>query len=81
MRRPWPGIWPTADRRPSGLNRFSIGEIASRPSMYSRCDERDQFVTLRRFPYSLIYRCEGEAAEVVAVAHEKRRTGYWVSRA
>lgn len=35
---------------------------------------------LRRFPYSVIYRVEGNRIEIVAVAHQKRRPGYWRGR-
>ena len=33
-----------------------------------------------RFPYSLVYFIEGDLLNVVAVAHEKRRPGYWRKR-
>src|SRR6266487_776343 len=32
------------------------------------------------FPYSLVYFLENQAIHVVAVAHEKRRPGYWRNR-
>jgi len=32
------------------------------------------------FPYSLVYFLDNEAIHVVAVAHEKRRPGYWRKR-
>jgi len=35
---------------------------------------------LRRFPYSLFYAIEGERIHIVAVAHGKRRHGYWLDR-
>jgi plasmid stabilization system protein ParE len=35
---------------------------------------------VRRFPYAIIYRVEVDRILVVAVAHAKRREGYWVSR-
>ena len=35
---------------------------------------------LRRFPFSLIYAEEPDAILVVAVAHQKRRPGYWRER-
>ena len=35
---------------------------------------------LHRFPYHVVYRERGEAIEVIAVAHAKRRPGYWKSR-
>lgn len=35
---------------------------------------------LRRFPFSLVYRMRGDQAEVIAVAHQRRRPGYWMGR-
>lgn len=38
-------------------------------------------LVLDRFPYFLIYRISAETVRVLAVAHEKRRPGYWQARA
>jgi plasmid stabilization system protein ParE len=35
---------------------------------------------LRRFPYSIIYQVTREEIRVVAVAHHRRRPGYWAKR-
>jgi toxin ParE1/3/4 len=36
---------------------------------------------LKRFPFSMVYRLVGEdKLEVLAVAHQKRRPGYWTKR-
>lgn len=35
---------------------------------------------LRRFPYSIIYHLSGDQLRVVAVAHQRRRPGYWAGR-
>jgi plasmid stabilization system protein ParE len=32
------------------------------------------------FPFSLIYRVHNREIEIVAVAHHRRRPGYWMSR-
>ncbi|MGH8652314.1 MAG: type II toxin-antitoxin system RelE/ParE family toxin [Gammaproteobacteria bacterium] len=37
-------------------------------------------VLVRRFPYSLIYRLEDERLYILAVAHQRRRSGYWRRR-
>lgn len=34
----------------------------------------------RRFPYSVIYTVVGEQIRVLAVAHHRRRPGYWRNR-
>jgi hypothetical protein len=35
---------------------------------------------LHRYPFSIIYRIEVERVLIVAVAHERRRPGYWKTR-
>jgi plasmid stabilization system protein ParE len=37
-------------------------------------------IVLDRFPFSVIYRVLPEAPQVLAVAHDKRRPGYWRHR-
>jgi len=35
---------------------------------------------VRRFPYTIVYRQDGDSLLVVAVAHQSRRPGYWRGR-
>lgn len=35
---------------------------------------------LRRFPYSVIYQVAAEELRILAVAHHRRRPGYWAHR-
>jgi plasmid stabilization system protein ParE len=35
---------------------------------------------LRRFPYSVIYQVTSDELRVIAVAHHRRRPGYWAGR-
>ena len=35
---------------------------------------------LKRFRYGLIYRIRGQSIEIIAVAHDSRRPGYWKTR-
>jgi plasmid stabilization system protein ParE len=35
---------------------------------------------LKTFPYQLVYRVDGEEIRIFAVAHLKRRPGYWRTR-
>lgn len=37
-------------------------------------------VLLRRFPFTVIYRADADRVVVVAIAHQKRRPGYWSRR-
>lgn len=35
---------------------------------------------LTRFPFAMIYRSDPDAVRIVAVAHRRRRPGYWQGR-
>ena len=58
----------------------AIEFIRSQPTMFPRCDPVHRFILLKRYPYSLIYRVDGDSVRVIAVAHTKRRPGYWSQR-
>ncbi len=34
----------------------------------------------RKFPFNLIYRIDGDSIIVVAIAHHRRKPGYWLER-
>ena len=36
--------------------------------------------SLKRFPYVVFFRIDSSTVEIVAVAHAKRRPGYWLDR-
>lgn len=35
---------------------------------------------LRRFPFAIVFRQIGEAVQIIAVAHARRKPGYWKGR-
>tara|TARA_R110002072_G_scaffold59265_5_gene150999 strand:- start:27 stop:350 length:324 start_codon:yes stop_codon:yes gene_type:complete len=43
-------------------------------------DEEIRRTSVRRFPYHLVFLDLPDEARVIAVAHERRRPGYWRSR-
>jgi plasmid stabilization system protein ParE len=55
----------------------AIGDV---PARWTSCDVRHRFYTLRRYPYSIVYRVEPEEVLVVAVAHSSRAEYYWRGR-
>lgn len=57
------------------FNRISELPLAAR---VVRGDLRRRFV--HRFPYFVLYRVDGDDILVVAVAHRRRRPGYWRDR-
>ena len=37
-------------------------------------------ILLKRFPFQVVFRVQGKRIQVVAVAHGRRRPGYWSGR-
>lgn len=46
----------------------------------ARYDARHRRAFMRRFPFMLIYRTADSVVTIVAVAHTRRRPGYWKNR-
>ncbi len=58
----------------------AVEMLRQAPEAWPRYDEKTRRYLMRRFPYSVIYRIAGATLEVVAVAHAKRRPGFWKAR-
>ncbi len=54
--------------------------IRESPEVWPPFEAGTRRYLLRSFPYSIIYRPVNDALQIVAVAHQKRRPGYWRSR-
>src|SRR5947209_3289664 len=59
----------------------ALASIAANPELHPLCDDRHRFCVLRRYPYSVIFRADGDQVRVVAVTHSRRLPGYWSGRA
>jgi toxin ParE1/3/4 len=58
-----------------------IAELASaHPGLGTTTSRGRRLMPFRRFPYTLIYRVDGDAVRIGAVAHQRRRPGYWRAR-
>jgi plasmid stabilization system protein ParE len=75
------------DREVEGLGGRFLAEIrratlilGEQPRLGHRVDEQLSRLILRRFPYSLIYAVDQDRISILAVAHHRRRPGYWRSR-
>lgn len=64
------------------LREFSdaIQRIRQAPHRYPPAEAGTHRLVLERFPFSVYYRVKAHKIEIVAVAHQKRRPGYWTSR-
>ena len=59
----------------------AINEIIAGLIQYARYGRTNARVCpLHHLPYSLVYVDRGNSIEIIAVAHHKRRPGYWKSR-
>jgi plasmid stabilization system protein ParE len=59
----------------------ALNAIAANPDRFPLCDDRHRFYLMKRYPFQVIYRKVGaERCLIVAVAHAKRRPGYWSTR-
>ncbi len=68
-----------ADRFMAELDRV-IAMIAENPTRWPEYRRGARRLRLRRFPYAALYRVEPEVVLVVAIAHQRRKPGYWASR-
>jgi plasmid stabilization system protein ParE len=60
--------------------RHAVGALSAAPTRWPRYGNRVRRYVFPRFPFSLVYRVREGEVEVLAVAHGKRRPGYWRSR-
>ena len=73
-------------RSPEAANAFlteigaSLAQIAAHPQLYSQFTKNTRRRVLSRFPYSVIFLEKEDIILVVAVAHARRRAGYWAGR-
>ena len=54
-----------------------LGELQA---LGPRLDREHRRLGLRRFPFALIYRIKTSKVQIIAVAHDRRRPGYWKGR-
>jgi plasmid stabilization system protein ParE len=75
------------EERGFGLGRELIQEIrrvsallCDAPRIGEPLDSRHRRFPLRKFPFGLIYRIDGDLIRIIAVAHRRQRPGYWRGR-
>jgi plasmid stabilization system protein ParE len=69
----------TSGRLQRELDR-AIERISEQPEAGSPYLSGTRRVLLRRFPFFVVYRVRGDNVQIVAVAHARRRPGYWRAR-
>jgi len=58
----------------------AVNQIAATPAQWPPYLHGTRFYRLRRFPFLIVYRETALGVQVVAVAHARRRPGYWRRR-
>lgn len=78
-------LWYAA-RNPKAAGAFmaeldhAIEQIQAHPQGWPLWVHGTRRYPLRRFPYLVVYQATAERITVLAVAHAKRRPGFWKSR-
>ena len=58
----------------------SLRQIAAAPNRWSKYLRGTRRLVVDRFPFSIIYLDLPEAVTIIAIAHSKRKPGYWKRR-
>jgi plasmid stabilization system protein ParE len=58
----------------------AVEMVAEAPQRWPRLRGMVRRYLFPRFPFTIVYRLRAETVEIVAVAHEKRKPGYWKAR-
>jgi plasmid stabilization system protein ParE len=59
---------------------LSLTEIEEAPTRWPEIEPAIRRVRMSRFPYAVVYRLSGNDIDIIAVAHQARREGYWRDR-
>jgi plasmid stabilization system protein ParE len=58
----------------------AVEKVLANPEAFQLVGDEIRRKIIGRFPYSLLYVIEPDRIRVIAVAHQKRRPGYWSHR-
>ena len=58
----------------------AVSRIKEAPNSFQLAEHDTRKLVLQRFPFNIFYRTGEAEIVIVAVAHQKRRPGYWSSR-
>jgi plasmid stabilization system protein ParE len=69
-----------AAKRFAGAVKATLELIADDPQRFAAIDSRHRECLVSKFPFRIVYREVTGRIVVVAIAHAKRRPGYWKGR-
>jgi hypothetical protein len=55
----------------------AVNRVRQQPGLFCAISTWDAAVVLHRYPFSVVYRNLPSEVQIIAVAHAKRRPGYW----
>jgi plasmid stabilization system protein ParE len=58
----------------------AIRSIMADPTRFALSDDQHRHCGVPRFPFQIVFRVDGLSVVVVAIAHARRRPGYWQPR-
>lgn len=58
----------------------ALGVLSDNPELGAVWQGAVRRFPLRRFPYNLVYQVKPEELRIIALAHQRRRPGYWKNR-
>ena len=58
----------------------ALKQVAAHPTRFVSSDGVHREYTVKKFPFRIVYRLTKNRVLVVAIAHAKRRPGYWSDR-
>ena len=58
----------------------AVSRIREAPNSFPLAEQGTRKFVLPRFPFNIFYRPDETEIVIVAVAHQKRRPGYWSNR-
>ncbi|MEA2733990.1 MAG: toxin ParE2 [Humisphaera sp.] len=59
---------------------LAITEIEEAPTRWPEIERDVRRFRMSRFPYAVVYRLPGTDIDIIAIAHQSRREGYWRDR-
>ncbi len=59
---------------------LAVAMIRERPETWPTYVHGTRRFVMHRFPFSVVYRTDGTSSLIVAIAHAKRKPGYWSSQ-
>ncbi|MGI8981557.1 MAG: type II toxin-antitoxin system RelE/ParE family toxin [Pirellulaceae bacterium] len=58
----------------------ALEKVAAAPTQFTSADGVHRECPVKKFPFRIVYRLVDNRVLVVAIAHAKRRPGYWRNR-